>query len=156
MKRIIAPALLLATFLAPNLTHAADGHFKNHTIGVFAGATFNDGDSENSYGLEYEYKFNRDWGVGLVYEKTPDAHHDDGVTIQLASVYAHLTENWRIGLGFGQEKVGGSHSFTENLIRTSVSYDFHLGNFGIAPSLAFDTVDGETATVVGVAFLVSF
>ena len=154
---ITLKALLIASTLSPSLAMASDEHKPiTHTVGVFTGVTINDGESDSSYGLEYEYKLNQDWGVGLVYEKTPDAHHEDGITVTLASVYAHPTANWRIGFGVGQEKIGGHHSYTKDLIRTSVAYDFHLASFGIAPSLAFDVGDGDTATVVGLAFTKSF
>ncbi|MEZ7972532.1 MAG: hypothetical protein QMC00_04195 [Pseudomonadales bacterium] len=41
-------------------------------------------------------------------------------------------------------------------MRTSLSYDFHVGGFGIAPTLAVDFVDGETATVFGFAVVKAF
>lgn len=47
-------------------------------------------------------------------------------------------------------------SHKEDVIRTSISYDFHVGGFGVAPTLALDFVDGETATVIGVAFIKAF
>jgi hypothetical protein len=53
----------------------------------------------------------------------------------------------------------GAHfhsSHKENLVRTSFSYDFHVGEFGIAPTLAFDFVDGETATVFGIAIVKAY
>ena len=40
--------------------------------------------------------------------------------------------------------------------RASVSYDFHVGDFGIAPTLAFDFVGSQTATVFGVAIVRAF
>jgi len=52
--------------------------------------------------------------------------------------------------------VGEHHGGKEDLTRISMSYDFHLANFGVAPTLAVDFIDGETATVFGVAFIKSF
>jgi len=103
-------------------------------------------------------------GVGLVFEKTNDAHYGAGVDINLASLYLHSWKEIRIGAGFGQEKIGSytdndhhlHKGFEENLVRVSVSYDFHLGGFGIAPTIAVDFVDGGTATVIGVAFIKAF
>ncbi|MGB0935826.1 MAG: hypothetical protein ACPGTQ_00135 [Colwellia sp.] len=41
-------------------------------------------------------------------------------------------------------------------MRMSVSYDFIVGDFEIAPMLAFDFIDGETSTVLGAAFINPF
>ena len=65
---------------------------------------------------------------------------------------------------YGKEKIGSytdhdhhrHSSQKENVARASFSYDFHIGGFGVAPTIAFDFVDGETATVFGVAFIKAF
>jgi len=146
---------ILSLMLAVSPTYASsDDH--HHFPGVFVGATTIDGETDFSYGLEYEYKFSKLWGAGVVFEKTNDAHHGDGVEVALASAYIHPWKELRLGAGFGQEKVGGDHSHKEDLIRISVSYDFHVAGFGVAPTLAIDFVDGERATVFGVAFIKSF
>jgi len=129
---------------------------QHHFPGVFVGFTKAGGETEFSYGFEYEYKFSKQWGAGLVYEKTDEAHHGDGVDVKLAAIYVHPWRDLRIGAGFGKEKVGGHHSHTEDLQRLSLSYDFHVGGFGIAPTLAVDFVGSETATVFGVAFIKAF
>ncbi|WP_057832626.1 hypothetical protein [Colwellia sp. TT2012] len=144
-------SLMLA--VSPTYASSEDHH---HFPGVFVGVTSIDGETDFSYGLEYEYKFSNFWGAGVVFEKTNDAHHGDGVEVALASAYIHPWKELRLGAGFGQEKVGGHHSHKEDLIRISVSYDFHVAGFGVAPTLAADFVDGEMATVLGVAFIKSF
>ena len=128
----------------------------HHFPAVFVGGTSFDGETEFTYGVEYEYKFSKRWGAGAVFEKTNDAHHGDGTTVSLASLYLHPWKELRVGAGFGREKVGGAHPHKENLARVSVSYDFHVGEFGLAPTIAVDFIDGETATVFGVAFVKSF
>ena len=153
MKLIALSVISLA--LSSGVAYAAsDKH--HHFPAVFVGATSFDGETEFTYGLEYEYKFNSKWGAGVVFEKTNDAHHGDGTTISLASIYLHPWKDLRIGAGYGKEKVGGDHPHSENLARISVSYDFHVADFGIAPTVAVDFIDGETATVFGVAFVKSF
>jgi hypothetical protein len=92
----------------------------------------------------------------LFFEKTDNAHHDDGVDVKLASLYLHPWKDLRIGLGYGEEKVGGDHSHKEDLARISLNYDFHFGDFGIAPTIAVDFVDGERATVLGLSFVRPF
>ncbi len=129
---------------------------KRHNLGIFLGETDAD-ENEFTYGLEYEYKFNHRWGGGLTYEKTPDAHHGDGVDVRLISLYLHPFKKFRLGLGYGEERTGGPHPHTEDLTRFSVAYDFHLNeNVGLAPSFAIDRVDGETLRVYGIALTFAF
>ena len=70
----------------------------------------------------------------------------------LASIYYHPTKNIRLGAGIGQERIGGGHPHEEDLYRISVAYDFHVKEFGIAPTIAVDFVDDEEAIVFGIAF----
>jgi len=148
---LLAFLLPLAIF-SNNLQAAGD---KTHVLGVFAGILDN-GETDTVLGVEYEYKLNSKWGIGAVYEKASDAHHGDGITSKIAALYFHPIGDWRIGAGFGKEKIGGAHPHTENLTRLGVSYDFHIGNMGIAPSLNFDRINGHTSKVYGVAFVWAF
>lgn len=152
MKLIAVSMISLA--LASGAVHASseDHHFP----AVFIGATTFDSETDFTYGIEYEYKFSKMWGAGAVFEKTNDAHHGDGTEVSLVSAYLHPWKELRIGAGFGKEEVGGDHPHKENLTRLSVSYDFHVANIGVAPTFAVDFIDGETATVFGVAFVKSF
>ncbi|MCZ6643666.1 MAG: hypothetical protein O7F71_18990 [Gammaproteobacteria bacterium] len=132
-----------------------DGHAKKHFFGAFIGA-FDGEETDLALGIEYEFKFNSHWGIGALYEDVKDAHHGDGISSTIGSLYFHPKGAWRLGLGFGKEKVGGDHAHTENLVRVGVSYNFHVGEFGIEPSLNFDRVDGEISKVYGVALVWSF
>ena len=149
-------ALLMSSSLAlaGGNDHGAD---KKHIVGVFLGAT-NDAHSETdgTAGIEYEYKFTEHFGIGAVYEHSPDAHNDDGVSVYLASAYWHPYAGWRIGLGIGEEKLHGSHGHEESLYRASIAYDFHIGGFGIAPTFNLDRVDGESIEVYGVTLSKAF
>ncbi|MGB0895682.1 MAG: hypothetical protein ACPGUD_14915, partial [Parashewanella sp.] len=101
------------------------------------------------------------WGIGGVWEKTPDGHnnghgHKKDTSVKVISAYWHK-DYFRLGLGIGQEKVHGTHSHTEDLIRASAAYDFHLTpNLGIAPSVAIDRVDGQNVYVYGAAITYAF
>ncbi len=158
--------ILLMTFfllLTSKFSYASSGE-KHHFPGIFIGATTTDSETEFSYGLEYEYKFSKLWGAGFVFETTDDAHHGAGVDVTLAAIYLHPWKELRIGAGFGQEKVGSytdhdhhyHKGYEEDVIRASLSYDFHVGGFGVAPTIAVDFIDGETATIIGIAFIKAF
>ena len=153
MNKYLIYILFLTVFSHMSYASTDEHH---HFLGVFIGATHANSESEFSYGIEYEYKFNQLWGAGFVFETTKDAHHGDGVDVSLAAIYLHPWQELRLGVGYGQEKVGGAHSFSEDLTRISVSYDFHLGGVGIAPTIAVDFIDGETATIYGIAIIKSF
>ena len=161
---ILAALVTSSVFASNDEAHTAPKYIP----GVFVGYTNANSETEFSYGIEYEYKLSKAWGAGVVYEKTDDAHHGAGVDVALVALYSHPWKELRIGLGFGKETVGSydeddghghSHhhkSHKEDVVRTSISYDFHVGEFGIAPTLAFDFVDGETATVFGIAIVRAF
>ncbi len=156
-KKLVLTAGLLAAL--PALAAHGEGEEPKHIPGIFVGATHFDGDTDFSWGLEYEYKFTSNWGAGLVFEKTPDGHDGAGTELHIAEVYYHPTNEIRLGLGYGEEEVdahGHHHSFDEHLWRASAAYDFHLGKFAIAPTIAVDHVDGENATVFELAFLMPF
>lgn len=153
-KLLLAASLIGTLAMTPSLALA--GQEAKHIPGVFIGYTDANDETEFSYGLEYEYKFSKNWGAGVVYEKTDKAHHGDGVEVKLAALYLHPWKALRLGVGAGKEEIGGHHPHTEDLYRTSISYDFHVGDFGIAPTLAVDFVNSETATVFGIAIVRPF
>ena len=159
MKKI-ACSLLAGLALATS-AQAADGKLNQHVVGAFLGVTDTEYTTEGNYGLEYEYRFNRTWGLGAVWEKTPDGHDDghghvEDISVKIISAYWHK-DMLRLGLGFGEEKIHGDHSHTENLIRARAAYDFHLtDNLGIAPTVAIDRVDGHNIYVYGAALTYSF
>lgn len=153
---------LLASLLITTSAHAADdGKLNQHVVGAFVGVTDSDYSNETAYGLEYEYRFNKAWGIGGVWEKTPDGHNDghghkEDISVKVISAYWHK-DYFRLGLGVGKEKVHGEHSHTEDLIRASAAYDFHLTpNLGIAPSVAVDRIDGNNVYVYGAAITYAF
>jgi hypothetical protein len=152
----VLSALLMPSSLALASSddhHATDDHGadEKHIVGIFRGATRDaHNDVDETGGIEYEYKFTRQFGIGAVWEKSPDAHDEEGVSVYLASLYWHPHAGWRLGLGAGEEKVHGSHGHTENLVRASIAYDFHVGGFGIAPTFSVDLVDSESIEVLGV------
>ena len=161
---ILAILLNKTAFAANNSGDAAPKHIP----GVFVGFTNFDGESEFSYGIAYEYKFSKMWGAGFVYEKTDDAHHGAGVDVVLAAVYLHPWKELRLGIGLGKETVGSydeddghghihhHKSHKEDITRASISYDFHVGEFGVAPTLAVDFIGSERATIFGVAVVKAF
>lgn len=154
MKRIFSLCTGLLLLIASGFTYAA-GDAK-HYPGIIVGATNAEGETESTIGFEYEYKFNSSFGIGGVWERTPEGHGGDGVNVAVASLFYHLTEEWRLGVGFGEERIGGKKVKHKDVTRLSVTYEFVTDNFILAPEVAVDFIDGEKATVVGVAVLFPF
>lgn len=154
MKLALTVLLSASLLISANDVLAADD--AHHFPGIFVGYTNASDETHFTYGLEYEYKFNHSWGLGAAYEKIDDAHHDDGVTVTVAQLFYHPLNTLRFGLGVGKEKIGGAHPHTEDLYRLSASYEYHIGDFGLAPTLAVDFIDGEKAYVFGVALVRPF
>lgn len=158
-KRInmkVIPTLLLSASLLVFTSQSSAAGDAHHFPGIFVGYTHAESHTEFTYGIEYEYKFNSEWGLGAIYEKTDNAHHGDGVTVKILEAFYHPTSYLRLGVGAGKEKIGGDHPHTEDLYRLSASYEYHIGDFGVAPTLAVDFIDGEEAYVFGVALIRPF
>jgi len=152
----LAPTILLSVLLLITTNNVLASSEAHHFPGIFVGYTNANDETHFTYGLEYEYKFNHTWGVGAVYEKVDDAHHGDGVTVTVAELFYHPLSNVRLGVGVGKEKIGGAHPHTEDLYRLTASYEYHIGDFGLEPTLAVDFIDGEKAYVFGVALIRPF
>lgn len=157
----LAFSILASLSIATSAFAADNDKLNQHVVGAFVGVTDSKKTTEAAYGLEYEYRFNQTWGVGGVWEKTADGYddghgHTEDISVKVISAYWHK-DYFRLGLGVGQEKVHGDHSHTEDLIRASAAYDFHLTpNLGIAPSVAIDRVDGQNIYVYGAALTYAF
>ncbi|MBT1065134.1 hypothetical protein KJY73_16195 [Bowmanella sp. Y26] len=149
---LLASSLSVVSLFSAQLSASEAKHYP----GVFIGALNSGGETELSLGLEYEYRFTPHWGAGLVYEKASEAHHGDGVSATIAALYYHPYAGWRLGAGIGREKVHGDHGHTEDLYRLNVAYDFHLGDFGVAPTFSVDRVDGHHSRVYGISITKAF
>ena len=146
--------VVYVSILAVAQTAQSAEEFKPNTVGLFLGATDEDGGStEFTYGLEYGYKFTPRFGAGVVYERIDDGHDGDGVEVLVGSFYFSPAPGWRLGLGAGIEDIDGE---TETLYRFGIAYHFHVGGFGVAPVVNLDEVDGKNPVVFGIALTRSF
>jgi hypothetical protein len=151
-----SPTILFSALLLITTNNVFASDEAHHFPGIFVGYTNASDETHFTYGIEYEYKFNHTWGVGAVYEKIDDAHYGDGVTVSVAALFYHPLKNVRLGVGVGKEKIGGAHPHTEDLYRLTASYEYHIGDFGLAPTFAIDFIDDEKAYVLGVALVRPF
>lgn len=155
---VLLSAIAMLAALNTNVYAADDGHheFKQHIVGVFAGFTSVDHNTEATFGLEYEYRITELVGVGAIYEHTSNAHHGDGTSIYMGLVHVHPWQELRLSVGYGTEKIHHEGAHSEDVLRFGVAYDFHVGEFGISPAFNLDRVGGHTAKVFGVAITKAF
>lgn len=148
---------MIALTTAPAIA-SGDGHseIKKNVIGVFGGFTNMDGNTDATFGIEYERRLTDLIGVGVIYEHTPNAHNGDGVSIYMAELHLHPWQELRISVGYGKEKAHYEGSQSKDAWRLGVAYDFHIGAFGLAPTINFDRIDGQTATVFGLTLIKGF
>ncbi len=151
MKQSLAIAILLLH--CTQAFASGEGEFTRHNLGIFLGGTNAPHyDTEFTWGVEYGFRFTPHVGVGIVYEETDEGHGGDGTEVWVANIYVNPFSNWRLGLGAGEEEIGGSHGHTETLYRASAAYHIHVGKFAISPMVAVDRIDGDNTYVFGAAF----
>lgn len=149
---------LMAFGLVSQASAADDGDhsYNQHTIGIFGGATSGNGHTDFTFGGEYEFRFDEMWGVGGIFEHSPNAHGGDGVSVYMGQVHLHPYKGWRFSGGIGQEKIHGTTPHKDTIYRLGAAYDFHVENFGIAPTVNLDFVGGHQVVVFGIAISKGF
>ncbi len=147
--------VVASTFLLINgVAHAQEAeHFPRHNLGVFAGAGVEkeSGHSESGFtlGLEYEFRFNQRWGLGIELETLTGDDTDRSEVVAMPLSF-HPNEHWRLFFGPGYEFHGKKDKF---LIRTGVAYGWELKNgWSLSPKIIADFLDGGAKTyVAGIA-----
>lgn len=125
-------------------SHEEEGHRRN-ALGVFLGATHEEGENRATWGIEYTYRFHPRWSVGGVIER---AERDERSTLAVAFVHFFVTEGLFLGSGIGRKDPGEER---ENTLRLTIGYEFELGGgWSLAPDVTLDVIEGdENEEVVG-------
>ena len=153
MKFIILFALLLLS--SQLLAQESEGEFLRHRIGAVYGLTYvpegyyESGDEENekgiliaAYGLEYAYKLNEKWSLGIEftleggnYLIKEDLPRDNSFKI-VATGHYELIPFWEMYFGGGIELESDQNY---GVIRVGTEYEFPIGNgWDLTPGLTFD------------------
>ena len=155
MTRTIFPALTLAILALANPLRAADAghHDHHHHVAVAGGGAFKGEKPKSAWflGLEYEYRFNPKFGIGVYYEETLgdfDLQAFGGLLIW------HPTSGLKLATGAAVERKFGERK-NKALIRLQVAYDFHSGNVSYGPMFAWDLIEDQT-NVIYLGFGVGF
>lgn len=139
-----------------------DQHYgiHNHHLAIFTGSTSNlEAEyTDFSIGADYEYRLaygHNKFGVGLIGEIVFAEHQE---TIIALPIFYHPTENFKFFYAPGFAIAEGEHGESHKAFwsRLGVGYDFHLGNYSIAPGFAADFIEGNVSLVYGLSFGMGF
>jgi len=152
IDKIRFPSLVVATFIlvpylsAPACAEETEHHEEFHPnfLALFIGLTSEERrESGLALGIEYEYRLNRSFGIGVLAEHT----FGDVDTTVYAMPFAYHTGRWKVYVAPGIED---GDLGNESLWRVGAEYAFEVGRWEVSPQLDIDFVDGDTALVLGV------
>lgn len=151
--KVITRTLALATLgagagYAPASMAADDGSHPHH-VSVVAGAARHNGKNSFAWGADYSYTFSNDVYVEAFYEQV---RGDFNISAFGALVGKKFGHGWQAGIGAGVEtKLKSGENLA--LIRTTIGYNWHFGNWSFGPGLTYDIIEDASDTVyLGVAF----
>jgi hypothetical protein len=171
-KRETLMRMSILCFALLSFSHGslAGGDIPYHHLALFLGFGVEDkknhDENTQAAGLEYEYRFSDNWGVGAVYEQLgEDAIRNEVLVIPVS---LHIGHGWRFFAGPGYEwhssnnadeshdesgKEGGHKHKDKFLLRLGAGYEFKIGeHWSIAPELLVDAIEtGDNTWLAGVA-----
>jgi hypothetical protein len=149
-----APAALIGLLLgtlatAPAAAQEMPAHQERpHHLSLVLGGTHvpEAGHTGFTIGLDYEYRLNRNLGLGFIAEYA--AGPVDATTF-LAVADIHVAKGFALQTGPGVEIIDGETFFT---VRFGALYEFELGEaFTLSPQLHYDLSAGEDGIIFAIA-----
>ena len=123
-----------------NKSHAGEGHHK-HTLALFVGVTIEDDEDLGTLGIEYSYRFHKNWSVGGVIER---ADRKKESTLAIAFIHVWPYEGLFLGIGAGRKDPADER---ENTYRATIGYEFELSNgWVIGPQANLDHIENHETT----------
>ncbi len=135
-------AVLLCTCGVATVFAAEDGAHPHHAAAA-VGVARHKGKNSEFWGVDYAYTF--DSGIYLLgfYEQVRGEFNISAFGVQVGKHFGH---GWKAAIGPGVETklISGKNLF---LIRTTVGYDWHSGNWSYGPVLSYDIIEDVSDTV---------
>jgi hypothetical protein len=130
----------------------AEPEFPHHHVGFFVGGSTrfaNEEDTETglTLGMEYEFRFARAWGTGILAEGVVTSHGRDAIL--LVPLNWHPWEWLKLSAAPGVEFV--TEGPEEFVMRLAVAYEFEFGRFNVAPEIAVDLTRESQTLVYGIS-----
>ena len=127
---------------------AGDGGYHPHHVAVFVGGTDSAHEGSGvSLGIDYEYRWHQNFGVGVLAEYA-DLNH--AAWIVGVPLFVHPYRGLKLLVMPGVEFTNNHSNF---LTRVGVGYDFHIGDWSITPSANVDFVAGANNLVFGLGVM---
>jgi hypothetical protein len=145
---VVCIGLASAPVIAQDAETGEGEAFEANIFEVFLGGTFDDGESNASFGMSYERRLKESFGIGGLVEYTNGREWVYAVPFTV-----HINEAWKVMVAPGFEHADGENTY---LTRIGTAYDFKFDGWSLAPEVNLDFVDGETKVVVGVSFGIEF
>lgn len=145
----VAPAALASD---PEEGH--EGIHHRHHVAVFLGGAVRDEhETESGFagGVDYEYRFTRLLGAGLLVEVATGGLREVLLAVPVA---LHPWRGLRFVAAPGAEIPGDGEA--EFAMRLGVGYQVPVGRFTVEPGFNADLIDGTPTYVVGVSFGIGF
>ena len=127
----------------------------HHHVGVFAGAATRyqapeeeEEETGFSAGVEYEYRFHRCYGAGLLFEGVTSDHARDAILV--VPFNWHPWEWLKLSAAPGVEFV--EHGSQEFVVRLGAAYEFEMGKWNLAPEVSLDFTRESQTVVYGLSF----
>jgi len=118
-------------------------------VAIFGGATTIDGTSYGTVGIDYEHRFGRAWGLGVLADWVLGTGEGREVIVAPA-VFFHPFDRIRIDFAPGVELIPEEDA-TEFMLRVGIDYDFEVGDhWVIAPNVNVDFVNDDFIPVCGI------
>jgi hypothetical protein len=126
--------------------HGHDGWHRHHAS-VFVGNTSDfKGKNAITFGLDYEYRLYRRWGLVALVDHAGD---EIDTTVVGAGVMWHPLKGFRLQAAPGLETHGGHEEF---VIRFGALYDFRVGSWTLSPCVYVDVLQMKEYLIYGLGF----
>jgi len=138
--------MLFASVSVAGEEGGAGEHHPNH-LALFLGTTHAEGEDEFTVGVDFEHRLpkSRFFGVGGFVDHAGGALDS---TIVAAAAFVHFPSKLRLQVAPG---IGHAHGDNEPLVLIGLAYEFGWKRLSLSPEYSVDFVDGEQASVYGVA-----
>ena len=148
INQLVLLTLLVGASYAPRAFAAEDSSHPHH-VAVVAGAARHNGKNSFAWGADYSYTFDNKVFLQGFYEQVRGEFNISAFGALVGKKFGH---GWQAGIGPGVEtKLKSGKNLA--LIRTTIGYDWHFGNWSFGPGLTFDIIEDASDTVyLGVAF----
>jgi len=131
--------------------YAAEDGSHPHHVAVVVGAARHNGKNSVAWGADYAYTFDNNVFLQGFYEQVRGEFNISAFGVLIGKHFGH---GWQAGIGPGVEtKLKSGKNLA--MLRMTIAYDWHFGNWSIGPGLTYDVIEDASDTVylgVGVGY----